>query len=428
MTSYECHCVGLMSVRLFYDAIYSLRGIIVIFLHIYNYCELWCLDINIDKTKTIVFNKCGKLLPYKFCFNGKSIENVKTYKYLGVVFAASGSFSHAKSDLYNRGLKAFFKLKGIFGDLSPNIDTSLHIFDHTIKPILLYGSEVWGVCSPLSASVWNEPDFKIEKAYMNFECEKLSTKYYKYILGVHKRATNLAVIGDLGRTPYFIDIICGIIKYMRRIEAMDNESLLCQTLQTSKELHNNSKQCWYTGVSFILDELNINDSMSIDGIKSTLVKRSMHYWEKQLKEVAIDKQGKLRTYYTFKSTWKKELYLEVIKNSDVRKCFTQFRLSAHQLAIERGRYKNIKSGDRICKYCHVNETENEVHFLINCPKYSIVRTKLFSYIEKLCKNFKDLTNENKFIWLMTNEDTDIIQKLSSHIFTCFEIRKQHSSS
>ena len=117
----------------------------------------------------------------------------------------------------------------------------MHIFDHTIKPILLYGCEVWGVCSPLSASARNEPDFKIEKAYMNFECEKLSTKYYKYILGVHKKATNLAVIGDLGRTPYYIDIICGIFKYMKRIEAMDNDSLLFQTLQTSKELHNNSK-------------------------------------------------------------------------------------------------------------------------------------------------------------------------------------------
>ena len=98
------------------------------------------------------------------------------------------------------------------------------------------------------------------------------------------------------------------------------------------------------------------------------------------------------------------------------------------LAIERGKYKNIKSGDRICKYCHNNETEDEVHFLINCPKYSLVRTKLFSYIENLCKNIKVLTNENKFIWLMTNEITGIITKLSSHIFTCFEIRKQHSSN
>ena len=93
-------------------------------------------------------------------------------------------FPHARSVLYNKRLKACFKLKSIFGYLSPNIDISLHIFDHTIKPILLYGCEVWGVC--YLQSVRNEPDFKTEKGYMNFECEKLSTIYYKYILEVHK--------------------------------------------------------------------------------------------------------------------------------------------------------------------------------------------------------------------------------------------------
>ena len=98
---------------------------------------------------------------------------------------------------------------------------------------------------------------------MNFECEKLSTTFYKYILGVHKRATNLAVSGDLGRTPYFIDIICTVLKYFKRIDVMDNNSLLAPTLHISKELHENGKQCWYTALVFILDELNIYVSMSI---------------------------------------------------------------------------------------------------------------------------------------------------------------------
>ena len=71
--------------------------------------SFWGLDINIDKTKSIVFNKSGKLLPCTFRINGNYIENVNTYKYLGFVFAASGTFSNAKIDLYNRGLKAFFQ-------------------------------------------------------------------------------------------------------------------------------------------------------------------------------------------------------------------------------------------------------------------------------------------------------------------------------
>jgi hypothetical protein len=31
-----------------------------------------------------------------------------------------------------------------FNLYKPKIKTLLHIFDHTVKPVLLYGSEVWG--------------------------------------------------------------------------------------------------------------------------------------------------------------------------------------------------------------------------------------------------------------------------------------------
>ena len=192
---------------------------------------------------------------------------MQTYKYLGVLFSASGTFSHAKLDLHKRGLKAFFKLKSIFGDLSPNVNTSLHIFDHTVKPVLLYGREVWGTCYSSAAAVRKEGDFKLEKGYNNLDCEKLAVKYYKYILGVHKRTTNLAVYGDLGMTPLFIDIVCTVIKYFRRLQEINNGSLLGQAFDTSKELHMNGKECWYTSALFILQQLNINASMSLDEIK-----------------------------------------------------------------------------------------------------------------------------------------------------------------
>ena len=104
-----------------------------------------------------------------------------------------------------------------------------------------------------------------------------------------------------------------------------------------------------------------------------------------------------------------------MNNRDVRKSFTRFRVSAHDLAIERGRYKNIKSENRICKNCQTQEIENEIHFLINCPKYSYERENLFSHVAKTCINFEKLSHQNKFIWLMTSEDTDIIIKVAYFI-------------
>ena len=136
-------------------------------------------------------------------------------------------------------------------------------------------------------------------------------------------------------------------------------------------------------------------------------------------ENAVVKNGKLRAYYTFKPFFKKEIYLQFIRNRDVRKCFTQFRISAHQLAIERGKDRNIKIKDKICKYCQSSEVEDEIYFLINCQKFTNERKELFPKIEKFCKCFSSLTDDNKFLWLMTSEDAFVIEKLACHIFTCF---------
>ena len=88
---------------------------------------------------------------------------------------------------------------------------------------------------------------------------------------------------------------------------MDDNSPLAQILRTSKELHENGKQCWYTGLVFIMDELNIDVSMSIGEIKSKLIKRSMGCWEKQLKGNAVVKHGKLRIYFSFKPNLRKKI-------------------------------------------------------------------------------------------------------------------------
>ena len=166
----------------------------------------------------------------------------------------------------------------------------------------------------------------MEKGNSNIDCEKLALKFYKYILGVHKRTTNLAVYGDLGRTPLFIDIVCAVIKYFRRLEEINSESLLGQAFNSSKEIHTSGKESWYSSILFIMQQLNINANMSLHEIKSKLIKISMELWGKQLHENAVIKEGKLRTYNMFKQIFKCEPYLNVVNNRDVRKSFTRFRV------------------------------------------------------------------------------------------------------
>ena len=110
-----------------------------------TYCEEWGLQVNVKKTKSMIFNNTSRLVPINLKYNNNEIENVRSYSYLGINFSISGSFTEAKHDLYKRGLKACFKLKKCFEHNKPKIKTILHVFDHTVKPVLPYGSEIWGM-------------------------------------------------------------------------------------------------------------------------------------------------------------------------------------------------------------------------------------------------------------------------------------------
>jgi hypothetical protein len=81
----------------------------------------------------------------------------------------------------------------------------------------------------------------------------------------------------------------------------------------------------------------------------------------------------------------------------------QIRISAHELKIERDRYKKpyVERSQRICEKCSSNQTEDELHFIINCPLYIDNREIMFNNIGELCLKFKDLPNEAKCIWLFT---------------------------
>ena len=148
------------------------------------------MDINIDKTNVIIFNNTGKILTEDFIIGNHIIECVKHYKYLGIVLSNTGKYTEAKAKLYPKALKASFKLYRDMKSTSPSIKSLLHIFDHTIKPIVLYGCENWGMLH-LTAKRKKSNLFEI---YKDSDHEKLNFKLCKYILGVSKQATNIAIL------------------------------------------------------------------------------------------------------------------------------------------------------------------------------------------------------------------------------------------
>ena len=67
------------------------------------------------------------------------------------------------------------------------------------------------------------------------------------ILGVHKKSSQLAVLGELGRYPLFIKGLCNTIKYHAHLSKLrSSDSLLGMAVEEMKlETDPNIKSWWY---------------------------------------------------------------------------------------------------------------------------------------------------------------------------------------
>ncbi|MEW8547450.1 MAG: hypothetical protein AB2693_28420, partial [Candidatus Thiodiazotropha sp.] len=132
------------------------------------------------------------------------------------------------------------------------------------------------------------------------------------------------------------------------------------------------------------------------------------------------KGNKLRTYALFKQNFTLEKYLQYGSRNQ-RKTLCKFRISNHKLEIEQGRYKNISVDKRICKLCN-DGIEDEIHFLLNCSVLDTTRKTTLSEIYKLYPKTKDLNDKDKFIWLMSTEDSEMFHLLQQLLSSLSEER------
>lgn len=390
-----------------------------------KYCDKWKLNINYSKTKCVHFNSLGRILENKLYIKGKEIENARHYCYLGVNFSASGCFTVAENEIYNKGLKAYFKFSRCFGDNRPKVSTFLHIFDHTVKSVLMYGSEIWGTFNPTKL----KSDQSFYKVCTESVIEKLNVKLCKFILGVNRRSTNAAVMAEIGRFPLFFGIIVNLIKYWIRLEKSENH-LLKEALSLSKKIHNRGQTSWISCIFSILKYLDLSTEYILRtnlNIKKLILKKLTISFSKVWKENLFNdirrkknQKNKLRTFRLFKNNFRFEPYLE-FGTFKQRMILSKFRIGSHNLEIETGRHKDQPENERICKLCKT-DVGDEMHFLLECSKLDTVRD---FYLEKIFHNVSSLKNEGtkaKFIWILSNEDPSIQKLLSKMIDSLFDLR------
>ena len=69
------------------------------------YCQQWKLNVNVDKTKIMIFG-AKRRNKFQFNLNNRKVDIVTDYKYLGIIFSTSGTFVKAKKHLAEQARKA----------------------------------------------------------------------------------------------------------------------------------------------------------------------------------------------------------------------------------------------------------------------------------------------------------------------------------
>ena len=95
----------------------SAKNLQIILNKLESFCENADLSVNLDKTKIMIFNDCGKSLNnFLFRYGANELENVKSYKYLGPIMSPYRNFNLARQELKKVALKVLYKLRKEMGN------------------------------------------------------------------------------------------------------------------------------------------------------------------------------------------------------------------------------------------------------------------------------------------------------------------------
>ena len=100
-------------------------------------------------------------------------------------FYYTGNLSNVVKALNDQVLRAYNQLLRVFGRISCDVKTQLELFNSIVVPLILYGSDVWGI-------------------YNTHEVDKINLRFSKLILGVKQQTPNASVFDELGRFPLIV--------------------------------------------------------------------------------------------------------------------------------------------------------------------------------------------------------------------------------
>ena len=377
--------------------------------NLYSAASKLHLTVNLAKSNIIVFRLGGFLGEReKWYYAGKRMEVVNCYKYLGIYFSTKLSFSHACQDLIARSKRAISCiLNTLYKFDKISVSVFLTLFDCQVKPILLYGSEVWGLMSGT----------QIESAHLFA---------LKRFLGVDRRTPNALIYGEFARYPIYIEAYTRCIKYWLKVVSMSTDRLPHKAYKMLFLLDERGKRTWASDIRQCLFKYGFayvwlnqgvgNVNVFLRCFKQRIIDNCWQEWNG-----LINASDRFVIYRQHKTSYYIEPYLKLNINRYVMKSLVHFRLGISNLLVHKNRYTvNRNVNDEICRLC-LSDIENELHILLCCQELQDLREDLIpkKYFNRPCMF--------KLILLLSVKNESVLHNLAIFLYKCFNML-DHASS
>ena len=199
----------------------------------------------------------------------------------------------------------------------------LYLSDHTAAPILNYAPEIWGF------GEWSK-------------LETLHLKACKYALGVRSSTTTDTVYAEIGRASLQCHRQVNILNLFACLSSLDPQRYARKAFSMPTTDAGNSHYNWVPHARDLRVQYEIQQSDKRSVIKTKVD----NYFESEVFHILIKQitdNRKLYLYASFKKILKCESYLDYIQDFAARCTLAKFRVSAHNLQIETGRFSKNKT-------------------------------------------------------------------------------------
>ena len=317
---------------------------------LFEYCNLWCLKINLSKSKIVIFRKCTRISSnLRWTYGIDDIEIVNDYKYLGILLNYKLSFvKHLESKLSASKLAINSSWLSYIHHPKISISNKLKIFHAASKSIMFYGAPIWG--------------------YLKFNIvEKLLRYFLKKILRLPQNTPNYMIYLETGMNSLYSDTLDLHISFIKRVFDLPTNRLprfLAEEVVRSNTF-------WFPHWKNISRNPNIDLNYfcnSLDFLRSSLVDkvRIIEYNENKL--LARNSQHDLYKVLNYSVDY-------FSNNNSAYFVGTIFKIRGALYKLNS--CSIFGSNNRLCTICNLNEIEDTYHFIGKCPIFSAFRFQCF---------------------------------------------------